>query len=344
LGQENDSIEKENTGNVAPPNQSNQTISKPKKSNMIDIFKSFGLNVLMIASFPYGPVLFHLLNQKLEKKSSKLKEPNFKEGKCELEIIKSREMMAKELAGLTPGLVGADIEEICNIAAIAAARKGADGIDIDDLSNAIDRVRGGIEKKNKKVLPEERIRTAIHEAGHAVVGWMLPYADPINKVSIVWRGSALGFTQSLPSERTGNKKEHFLDYICMCLAGRAAEDVFLGEVSDGASQDLKQASEIIRDMITRFGFGKSIGLFAPSDWSLVSESTSRKIDEETQEILEEQYARAKDLIRIHQHHIIALKSLLLDIEVVREEGLISLLGAKVTEVAKPTAFSEGISA
>lgn len=260
-----------------------------------------------------------------------------KEAEKEERRVRETQAAAEELAvtlsGLTPGMVGADIEHVCNVAGLLAAKDEAEFIALKHFSAAIDRVSMGLEKKSK-IMPEHvRNRTAIHEAGHAVVSWNLAYASVINKVSIIWRGDALGFTQSLPDERHGNLKDHYLDQICVLMAGRAAEEVLLGQVTDGCSHDLKTATKLALDMVTRLGFGKSLGLVTAeytADKKSLSAVTSREIDKEIQGILRHQYSKAKRLIGGHRDEIENIRTILLREETIHEPELKAILGEKVT--------------
>merc|ERR1712232_531940 len=170
------------------------------------------------------------------------------------------EKFAERMAALTPGFSGAEISNICNEAAIVGARRNADAISIRDFESAVDRVIGGMERRNS-MMTEEEIRTvAYHEAGHAVVGWYLEHADPLLKVTIVPRSSgALGFAQYLPKELSLHTSEQLTDMMCMALGGRAAEKHFFGKVTNGAANDLQKVTAIANQMVTAFGMSERIG-------------------------------------------------------------------------------------
>ena len=159
-----------------------------------------------------------------------------------------------KLAEQTPGFAGADIANVCNEAALIAARKGKDAVDMSDFQDAIDRVIGGLEKKNKIILPEEKEIIAYHEAGHAICGWFLEHAYPLLKVTIVPRGTAaLGYAQYTPKEQYLYNTDQLMDQICMTLGGRAAETIFFGKISTGASNDLQQITKMAYAMVTVYG-------------------------------------------------------------------------------------------
>lgn len=194
--------------------------------------------------------------------------------------------MAPRLAALTPGFAGADIANVCNEAALVAARKDKAAVDLNDFEVAIDRVIGGLEKKNKVISMLERRTVAYHEAGHAVVGWFLEHTEPLLKVSIVPRGTAaLGFAQYLPSENLLMTTQQMQDMICMTLGGRAAEEVLIGMISTGAQNDLEKVTKIAYAKVAVYGMNPKIGLlsFPPDDNRLdkpYSQETAKIIDEE----------------------------------------------------------------
>lgn len=194
--------------------------------------------------------------------------------------------LASELASLTPGFAGADIANICNEGALVAARKDKNTVAKLDFEVAIDRVIGGLEKKNKVISKEERRTVAYHEAGHAVVGWFLEHTEPLLKVSIVPRGTAaLGFAQYLPSENLLMTTQQMQDMICMTLGGRAAEEVIIGKVSTGAQNDLEKVTKIAYAKVTIYGMNEKIGLlsFPPDENRLdkpYSQDTAKMMDEE----------------------------------------------------------------
>lgn len=240
------------------------------------------------------------------------------------------------LARQTPGFSGADIANICNEAALIAARSGKDFVSKDDFMNAVDRVIGGLEKKSKITTAEERKSIAIHEAGHATVSWFLEYANPLVKVTIVPRGKALGAAWYLPEERQITTTQALLDQICATLAGRAAEELFLGRISTGAANDLERITKVAYAMVAYYGMSERLpnvnyyelqsegyGFSKP-----YSDKRAELIDEEVSEIIRLQYERAKALLLKHQsgHH--ALADLLIEAEVIYTEDVERLLGKR----------------
>ena len=240
------------------------------------------------------------------------------------------------LARRTPGFSGADIANICNEAALIAARAGKDFISREDFMNAIDRVVGGLEKKNKMTTEEERHSIALHEAGHATVSWFLKYANPLVKVTIVPRGKALGAAWYLPEERQITTTQALRDQMCATLAGRAAEEVFLGRISTGAANDLEHTTKTAYAMVAYYGMsdklpnvnyydmqGDGYGLTKP-----YSDRTAELIDEEAREIVRVEYERAKELLREHAEGLKTLTQLLLDREVIYTEDVEHIFGKR----------------
>ena len=240
------------------------------------------------------------------------------------------------LARRTPGFSGADIANICNEAALIAARAGKDFVSREDFMNAIDRVVGGLEKKNKMTTEEERHSIALHEAGHATVSWFLKYANPLVKVTIVPRGKALGAAWYLPEERQITTTQALLDQMCATLAGRAAEEVFLGRISTGAANDLEHTTKTAYAMVAYYGMsdklpnvnyygmqGDGYGITKP-----YSDRTAELIDQEAREIVRLEYERAKELLREHAEGLKALTQLLLDREVIYTEDVEHIFGKR----------------
>ncbi|GLI70800.1 hypothetical protein VaNZ11_015677, partial [Volvox africanus] len=203
-----------------------------------------------------------------------------------LKLAREADFYAERLAALTPGMSGADIANVCNEAALHAARKDKDSVDLPDFEAAIDRVIGGLEKKNKVISTEERRTVAYHESGHAVVSWFLEYAEPLLKVSIVPRGTAtLGFAQYLPNENLLLTKEQLLDRVCATLGGRAAEQVMLGKISTGAVNDLERITQMAYSQVAVYGMNEKVGLVSfrmerDAFDKPYSDETARLIDEE----------------------------------------------------------------
>ncbi len=257
--------------------------------------------------------------------------------KVHLKTIKLSETVdVYKLAALSPGFVGADIANICNEAALIAARQDKTAIDMQDFHDAIDRAIGGLEKKNKLISPEEKKIIAYHEAGHAVAGWFLENAHPLLKVSIIPRGvAALGYAQYLPKEKYIERQEEMLDRMCMTLGGRAAERIVFDKISTGAQNDLDQVTKVAYAMVSVFGMNEKVGNVSFYDMQNqnsfnkpFSEETSRIIDEESRKIIEGQYQRAQDLLRDKRKELDALASLLLEKEVLFKDDLERLIGKR----------------
>nr|WP_311470073.1 ATP-dependent zinc metalloprotease FtsH [uncultured Porphyromonas sp.] len=240
------------------------------------------------------------------------------------------------LARRTPGFSGADIANVCNEAALIAARAEKEFVSREDFMNAIDRVVGGLEKKNKITTEEERRSIAIHEAGHATVSWFLQYANPLVKVTIVPRGKALGAAWYLPEERQITTTQALLDQMCATLAGRAAEELFLGRISTGAANDLEHTTKIAYAMVAYYGMSETLphinyydmqsdgyGLTKP-----YSDKTAELIDREATDIVRSQYERAKAILSEHAEGIQQLAQLLLDREVIYTEDVEHIFGKR----------------
>ncbi len=254
-----------------------------------------------------------------------------------LKEIKTDESLDLDLlARQTPGFSGADIANICNEAALIAARNDKDFVTKDDFMNAVDRVVGGLEKKNKITTEEERKSIAIHEAGHATVSWFTRYGNPLVKVTIVPRGKALGAAWYLPEERQITTTQALLDQMCGLLAGRAAEELFLGRISTGAANDLERTTQIAYAMVTYYGMsnklphlnyakiqGDSFGISKP-----YSDKTADLIDQEVSTLIQEQYDRAKALLQEHTSGHNELSELLLKEEVIYTADVERILGKR----------------
>lgn len=243
--------------------------------------------------------------------------------------------IAGRLAGLTPGFAGADIANICNEAAIVAARRNADTVTIDDFEKAIDRVIGGLES-NKIMSEDERSIVAHHEAGHAVAGWFLEHADPLMKVTIIPRSSgALGFAQYLPKEVFLRTQAQIMDIVCMALAGRAAEEIFFGRVTTGASDDLKRVTDLVYSTIQLYGMNDRLGQLAfPKDPNAFfderpySEKTAKAMDEEARTIVEDAYERTLNLLREKKEQVEGVAKLLLEKETITHDDMVDLIGER----------------
>ncbi len=241
------------------------------------------------------------------------------------------------LARQTPGFSGADIANVCNESALIAARKGKKVVEKEDFLDAVDRIVGGLEKKNKIISVGEKRAVAYHEAGHAAISWLLEYAHPLVKVTIVPRGKALGAAWYLPEERSLNTYEQMLDEMCSTLGGRAAEDLIFGRISTGALNDLEKVTRQAYAMVSYFGMSPKIGNLSYFDSTgqneyafskPYSESTARVIDEEVSRIVEDQYQRAKHILKENSAKHIQLAELLLEKEVIFSEDLEQIFGKR----------------
>ncbi|MDX2063057.1 MAG: ATP-dependent zinc metalloprotease FtsH [Bacteroidia bacterium] len=269
-------------------------------------------------------------------------------------IVKDQAVDPHKLAAQTPGFVGADIMNVCNEAALIAARKNKNAVQFEDFQDAIDRVIGGLEKKNRLISPEEKKIVAYHESGHAITGWFLEYTDPLVKVSIVPRGvAALGYAQYLPKEQYLYTYPQLLDMICMALGGRVAEDIVFGRVSTGAQNDLERITKMAYGMVTIYGMNARIGnvSFADSREEYVfnkpySDATAEAIDEEVRKLVDAAYTRTKALLTERRELMEALAHELLDKEVIFQEDLERILGPRpyASATDQPASTSNGATA
>ncbi|MCR6721665.1 MAG: ATP-dependent zinc metalloprotease FtsH [Chitinophagaceae bacterium] len=241
--------------------------------------------------------------------------------KVHLKPIKiSEKLDIHKLAEQTPGFAGADIANVCNEAALIAARKGKEAVEMQDFQDAVDRVIGGLEKKNKIISPDEKRIIAYHEAGHAICGWYLEHAYPLLKVTIVPRGTAaLGYAQYTPKEQYLYNTDQLLDQICMTLGGRASEDIFFGKISTGAQNDLQQITRIAYAMVTVYGMNNKVGnvsYYDPQQETTFtkpySEETSKIIDQEVRQLIDEAYERTKQLLTEKKDDVAKLAEALLE--------------------------------
>ena len=250
------------------------------------------------------------------------------------------EFMAKH----TPGFSGADIANVCNEAALTAARRNHDKVMQQDFLDAVDRIIGGLERKSNTIMtPAEKRTTAYHEAGHALVGWLLPYADPVFKVSIIPRGKALGLTWSLPEERKNWSKSVMMDQMCMLLGGRVAEEVLNGEPSTGALNDLERMTGMAYSMVQYYGMSEKVGSLSFYDssgargYNLVkpySEKTAELMDQEVKAVVDQVHSRTLKIILDHKEEFMHLGALLLEKEVIFAEDIEKVLGPKVKPAAE----------
>ena len=264
--------------------------------------------------------------------------------KVHLQPIKiSQTLDIHKLAEQTPGFAGADIANVCNEAALIAARKGKDAVDMSDFQDAIDRVIGGLEKKNKIISPEEKEIIAYHEAGHAICGWYLEHAYPLLKVTVVPRGTAaLGYAQYTPKEQYLYNTDQLMDQICMTLGGRASEDIFFGKISTGASNDLQQITRIAYSMITVYGMNDKVGnisYYDPNQENVFtkpfSEETGKMIDEEVRKLVDKAYQITKKLLVEKKGDVEKLAKELLKKEVLFKSDVEALIGKRPYEEKRP---------
>ena len=260
--------------------------------------------------------------------------------KVHLRPIKITEDLDIEfLAKQTPGFSGADIANVCNEAALIAARRGKASVDKQDFLDAVDRIIGGLEKKNKIITPEEKKAIAYHEAGHATVSWLLEHAAPLVKVTIVPRGRSLGAAWYLPEERQIVRTDQIQDEMCAALGGRASEEITFGKISTGAPSDLEKVTKQARAMVTIYGLNEKIGNLTYYDptgeeygfTKPYSEKTAQVIDEEISNIIEQQYQRALAILRANQDKLTTLAELLLEREVIFKEDLENIFGKRPHE-------------
>ena len=249
----------------------------------------------------------------------------------------SENVDTRKLAAQTPGFAGAEIANVCNEAALIAARKEKSRVEMDDFHDAIDRVIGGLEKKNKIISPEEKKIVAYHEAGHAVAGWFLKHANPLVKVSIVPRGvAALGYAQYLPKEQFLYQTEQLMDEMCMALGGRVAEDVIFGKISTGALNDLERITKLAYSMISVYGMNDKIGNVSfhdskQSDYNFTkpySDATASLIDKEVKALIDKAYQRTRKLLLSKKKELEILAQELLKSEIIFQSDLEGLIGKR----------------
>lgn len=263
--------------------------------------------------------------------------------KVHLKPIKlSEKVDIHKLAEQTPGFAGADIANVCNEAALIAARKGKTSVEMDDFQDAVDRVIGGLEKKSKIILPEEKKVIAYHEAGHAICGWYLEHAYPLLKVTIVPRGTAaLGYAQYTPKEQFLYNTDQLMDQICMTLGGRASEEIFFKKISTGAQNDLQQITKIAYSMVTVYGMNDKVGnvsFYDPQQENAFvkpySEKTSQIIDEEVRKLIDDAYIMTKKLLLEKKAQVELLAEALLEKEVLFQSDVEALIGKRPYEEKK----------
>jgi AFG3 family protein len=256
-----------------------------------------------------------------------------------LRMVADKEEMAQRLAYLTPGMAGADIANVCNEAALIAARHSASAVELLHFEAAIERVIAGLEKRSRVLSAEERKTVAYHEAGHAVAGWFLEHADPLLKVSIIPRGSAaLGYAQYLPRDQYLYTTDQLVDRIAMTLAGRVAEELFFNKASTGAKDDLQKVTRLAYNYVATYGLDPILGPLSFDDQSPgadqqsftkpYSEETARLIDDRVRDLVGKALASTRELLTKHKGDVERLATRLLDKEVLGREDIIELLGAR----------------
>jgi cell division protease FtsH len=260
--------------------------------------------------------------------------------KVHLKNIKvSEDVTVFSLSEMTPGFAGADIMNVCNEAALIAARRNKKAVDMSDFNSALDRVIGGLEKKTKIIAPEEKRIIAYHEAGHAICGWFLEHASPLVKVTIVPRGiGTLGYAQYLPKEEYITRTEQLEDRICMAFGGRAAENVVFNKISTGAQSDLDQVTRMAYSMVSVFGMNAKVGqvsFYSMSQDGFVkpySDGTASLIDDEVRKLLDIQYERAQKLLKDKRNELDILANALLENEVLHKNDVERLIGPSPADI------------
>ena len=260
------------------------------------------------------------------------------------------DVRADILARGTPGMSGADLANLVNEAALFAARANKRLVDMEDFEKAKDKILMGAERKSMVITPEDKKKTAYHESGHAVIGMTLKGCDPVHKVTVIPRGRALGVTMSLPEQdRFSLYKDQMLDQIAMLFGGRVAEEVFVGSISTGASNDFERATSIARDMVTRYGMSDALGpmVYGENEGEVflgrsvtthknVSEATMQKIDAEVRRILDEQYALATKILTDNRDKVEAMTAALLEYETIDAEQIEDIMAGRPVRPPKPS--------
>ncbi len=264
------------------------------------------------------------------------------------------DVKADILARGTPGMSGADLANLVNEAALFAARRNKRFVEMDDFESAKDKIFMGAERKTMVITPEDKKKTAYHESGHAIIGCLLPGCDPVHKVSVIPRGRALGVTLSLPEiDRYSVYREQMLAKICMLFGGRVAEELFTGDISTGASNDFERATQMARDMVTRYGMSEALGpmVYGENEGEVflgrsvtthknISEATMQKVDAEIRRILDEQYALATKLLKENSDKVEAMTNALLEWETIDSDQIADIMAGNPPRAPKPSAASQ----
>jgi len=262
----------------------------------------------------------------------------------------AQDVKADILARGTPGMSGADLANLVNESALFAARRGKRFVDMDDFESAKDKIMMGAERRTMIMPEEERRNTAYHESGHAVVAKLLPKCDPVHKVTIIPRGRALGLTMQLPSEdRYSMDKNRILDTLAVLFGGRIAEEIFMNQMTTGASNDFERATDMARKMVTQWGMSDALGpmVYGENDGEVflgrsvtthknVSEATMQKVDEEIRRIIDQQYALARSLIEANRDKIEAMTKALLEWETIDADQINDIMAGNPPRPPKPT--------
>jgi cell division protease FtsH len=260
------------------------------------------------------------------------------------------DVKADIIARGTPGMSGADLANLVNEAALFAARGNKRVVDMEDFERAKDKIFMGAERKSMVITPEDKKKTAYHESGHAIIGSLLPECDPVHKVTVIPRGRALGVTWSLPEmDRFSLYKDQILAQISMLFGGRVAEELFVGNVSTGASNDFERATQLARDMVTRYGMSDALGpmVYGENEGEVflgrsvtstknVSEATMQKVDIEIRRIIDEQYALARKLLEENRDKVEAMTAALLEWETIDADQIKDIMDGKSPRPPKPT--------
>lgn len=252
-----------------------------------------------------------------------------------LETLLNKQELSRKLAAFTTGFTGAEIANVCNEAALIAGRVSSASIAMSHFEQAIERCIGGMEKKTNVLSPKEKRIIAYHEAGHAVTGWFLKFTAPLLKVSIITRGKGLGYTQYLPKDSYLLSKEQLFDLMCMTLGGRVSEEIFFGQITNGAQDDLEKVTKTAYDQVVTFGMSGLVGNVSfnrnENSRKPYSEHTAQLIDEEVRRLIAAAYERTKDLVEEHKADVEKVAVSLIEKEVLNREDIVKLIGRRPFE-------------